>query len=440
MTSTAHLPLSLRREEFGGILFDPSDGAYIEIDEEGYESLERFARTGLRGASAEEQSFLSEIDTTVGGIGERSFRLIPDMHPLGSNSVPVLRGPTLVDFQITDKCHLDCPHCYASSTSTGEHGDFNDIMMALDQIAEMGAFQVAIGGGEPLLHPNLPEILARCHELGMVPNLTTSGLNLNSNMLDVLAKYCGAVGVSLEGVGEDFDDYRKTGFKRFEATVESLRARGVPVVLQVALNIQTLARLPEITEYCLSQRDLYGVIFLAFKPVGRGAIFGETLAQLPHREVHEALQAAFEALSVQTRVGFDCCLTPGVTGIEAGYDSHAAEYLEGCSALRTSIGLSPTLDVMPCTFTGEYAVGNLRDRHLRDIWKGLTAQDFRDNMKAKAMINAACSGCAKYSYCLGGCPVMDLVNCGNDYISATPAARAAKGSPPSLSTPTGSIQ
>ena len=238
------------------------------------------------------------------------------------------------------------------------------------------------------------------------------------------------MGVSLEGVGDDFDDYRKTGFKRFEATVSKLRAHDIPVVLQVTLNVQIMERLPRIVDYCLEQPHLYGVIFLAFKPVGRGAVFGETLSHLPHEDVHYALQGAFHQLSAKTRVGFDCCLTPGVTGIDAGYDSHAAAYLEGCSALRTSIGLSPTLDVMPCTFTGQYAVGNLHDRPLKDIWRGLMAQDFRDNMKAKAMINKACSGCAKYSYCLGGCPVMDLVNCGNDYLGRE--HRRDPQEPPSL--------
>jgi radical SAM protein with 4Fe4S-binding SPASM domain len=437
MSNTAQLPLSLRPEQFGGILFDPADGAFVEVDTEGYRALEDLARTGSRPNNKEVQAFLAEIDETVGSLDSRAFRIVPDTDPLPHTSVPILSGPTLVDFQITDKCHLDCPHCYASSTSAGKHGDIDGIMMALDQIAEVGAFQVAIGGGEPLLHPDLASILKRCHALGLVPNLTTSGLNLTPRMLDALARYCGAVGVSLEGVGEDFDDYRKTGFKRFETTVEKLRDHEVPVVLQVTLNVQTIDRLPQITEYCLSQPDLYGVIFLAFKPVGRGAIFGETLGKLPHRKVHDALQTAFHALTAQTRVGFDCCLTPGVTGIDAGYDSHAAAYLEGCSALRTSIGLSPTLDVMPCTFTGQYAVGNLHDRHLKDIWRGLMAQDFRDNMKAKAMVNTSCSTCAKYSYCLGGCPVMDLVNCGNDYLGASGATRKRSSPPaPAFSGPT----
>ena len=417
-TSTSGLPLALRREAFGGILFDPSDATFVELDNDGFDVVADFARTGTPPATPGAAAFLEELRDTLETLDGRDFRLI-GLEPLvPAQPVPVLSAPTLVDFQITDKCHLDCPHCYAASTSAGAHGALEDIELALDQIAEVGVFQLAIGGGEPLLHPHIGRILERCHKLGIVPNLTTSGLNLNTTTLDLLSRYCGAVGVSLEGIGQDFNQYRKTGFERFEKTVKKLQDFSIPTVFQVTLNVETFQRLPEITEYCSRQENLYGVIFLAFKPVGRGAQFGQTLGHLPPRQVHEMLDSAFQCLSQATRVGFDCCLTPAVTGLDAGYDSHAAEFLEGCSALRTSLGLSPRLDVMPCTFTARHAVGNLKVQHLREIWHGLNSASFREKMAFKAAKNASCSSCSKYSYCLGGCPVMDLVNCGRNYLGS----------------------
>lgn len=415
--ATARLPLVLRRESSGGILFDPDDATFMELDAEAFDTLAAFADDPCAPRTAAAHDLLEDVRANLADGRWRALRRVADQTPVADAPVPVLSAPTLVDFQITDKCHMDCPHCYAASTSAGAHGAMADIELALDQIAEVGAFQLAIGGGEPLLHPGLPRILERCRALGIVPNLTTSGLNLNADMLSLLARHCGAVGVSLEGVGDDFDSYRKTGFARFERTVAALQAHRIPTVLQVTLNVETFERLDAIVDYCRRREGLYGVIFLAFKPVGRGAHFGRPLADLPHARVHEGLQKAFETLAEGTRVGFDCCLTPGVTGLGAAYDAHAAEYLEGCSALRTSIGLSPRLDVMPCTFTAEHAVGNLKDKHLADIWRDLTTVGFRDRMAARAQANSQCGSCAKHSYCLGGCPVMNLVNCGRDYLS-----------------------
>lgn len=416
-TSVADLPIVLRAESFGGVLFDPADATFIELDHEGFELLWDYAEspTGERDQASLEM--LDEVRGELRQLDGRRFRRVARQSLTRENPLPVLSAPSLVDFQITDQCHLDCPHCYADSTSEGEHGSLEDICKALEQVAELGCFQVALGGGEPLLHPRLEQILAKCHELGLVPNLTTSGLNLNDHNLALIKRYCGAVGLSLEGIGDEFDEYRKSGFERFQRILARFREAQVPTVLQVTLNTDTFERLDSIVEFCHNQEDIYGVIFLAFKPVGRGAGFATPLAALDPSYVNERLQEVFFALSETTRVGFDCCMTPGVTGTGSDFDAHAASYLEGCSALRASIGILPNLDVLPCTFTPQHAVGNLHQQHIRDIWQGLNARGFRDNMARRAAANASCSTCDKHSYCLGGCPVMDLVNCSKDHLA-----------------------
>lgn len=416
MSNLAHLPLVLRPEAFGGVLFDPADATFLELDHEGFAALAAYAGDPAHPQDGATAAFLDEVRAQLTRLDGRPIRRITAPDLAGDSPVPTLGAPSLVDFQITDQCHLNCPHCYASSTPEGEHATLADVELALGQIAEVGTFQIAFGGGEPLLHPDLPRILERCHELGVVPNLTTSGFALSDANLELIAHYCGAVGISLEGVDDAFDRYRSSGFRHFRRSLERLLARGVPTVLQVTLNADTFARLDSITAFCREQAGIYGVIFLAFKPVGRGAAFGDTLAGIPPREMHQRLQDAFYRLSEVTRVGFDCCLTPAVTGTGTGFDAHAARYLEGCSALRSSIGLLPGLDVVPCTFTARHAVGNLHDHHLREIWTGLASGGFREGMAGRAAANAACSSCAKYGYCLGGCPVMDLVNCTRDYL------------------------
>ena len=412
------LPMVLRREYFGGVMFDPADATFIELDAEGYALLRDFARDPGMALDQSAEVLLAQVREQLVSLDGRRIRVVEADSVEQSTSPPVLSAPSLVDFQITDQCHLDCPHCYASSTPEGGHAELEDIYLALEQVAEAGAFQVAIGGGEPLLHPHLEALLQRCHQLGLVPNLTTSGLHLDAERLRIIGEYCGAVGLSLEGVGEDYAAYRKSGFRRFEKNLALLLGHGIPCVLQVTLNTDTFARLDSITDYLKRQQGIYGVIFLAYKAVGRGRDFSQTLAALPHYEVNSRIERAFGELSEFTRVGFDCCLTPGVTGSGNAFDAHAARYLEGCSALRSSIGLLPNLDVLPCTFTPQHAVGNLREQKLGDIWHNLNTQRFRSDMAGRAEGNASCSSCAKHSYCLGGCPVYELVNCSSDYLAA----------------------
>ena len=419
MNSLGELPIVLRQEAFGGVLFDPADATFLELDPEGFALLCGYADRSDLPLHGEAAALMAEVRRNVADLDRRPIRRVAPVQADSDAPLPVLSAPSLVDFQITNQCYLNCPHCYADSVPSGAHAPLDDVKMALDQVAELGCFQVAIGGGEPLLHPQLGEILAHCHALGMVPNLTTSGLHLDDEKIALIRRYCGAVGVSLEGVGDAFGTYRKSGFRRFLTTLERFRENDIPVVLQVTLNTEVYAQLDEVVAFCGAQPDLYGVIFLAFKPVGRGAGYGTPLSVLPAGEVHQRLQDCFMTLSKTTRVGFDCCLTAGVIGPGSDFDAHAARYLEGCSALRSSIGISSTLDVMPCTFTPGHAVGNLHEQSLREIWSGLNTRRFRQQMADRAGSNAQCSSCQKYSFCLGGCPVMELVNCSNDYLASS---------------------
>ncbi|MEM7392898.1 MAG: SPASM domain-containing protein, partial [Verrucomicrobiota bacterium] len=170
-------------------------------------------------------------------------------------------------------------------------------------------------------------------------------------------------------------------------------------------------------DFCLTRKELYGVIFLAYKPVGRGETYSQALSTLPSSTVSAALSSAFNTLSPHMRVGYDCCMTPGVAGVEASLAFADESNLEGCSALRGSVGINTNLDVIPCTFTWRHRIGNLKTEHLRDVWRNANAETFRNRIHHKSTANSACSGCLKRANCHGGCPVMPLINCHNDHIT-----------------------
>ncbi len=425
------LPLVLRREPFGGILFEPADATYLELDP-GAHALLRAVLGGSGGhdaASEEERAFLATVEAEIPGLRGRRTRLLELDAPrarrfLGRGSsaadptaaaplryATVLSAPTLVDLQLTRRCRQGCPHCYAASTPEGEHMPFAELCRVLDELAQAGVCQLALGGGEPLLHPRIVEILERIRALGMIPNLTTTGDGLDERVLEACARCCGAVALSLEGVGDDFARRRRAGFACFEQSLAALRRHGVRVVFQVTLGVENLPRLPSIVEYCLSVPDLYGVIFLAYKAVGRGVRFDSPLAALPPRELYPRLRDAFLRLSAHTRVGYDCCLTPGIAGIDEELDTIERNLLEGCSAARTSVGISTDLAVVPCTFLPDQPLGSLAERSFLEIWRGPEAEAFRARLDARAERDAECRGCPSQASCLGGCPEWELVRC-----------------------------
>lgn len=402
----------LRREPFGGLVFNPSDGTLLELDREAFE-LVLDAVKGLRApVGGDETALMAKVAELFPDLGERRLKIIlpreqieprPDLHFFGA--------PTLVDFQITTRCLMECPHCYASATPDGRHVPIEDMEIVVERAGACGVCQLAVGGGEPLLHPGIGDLLALCHKNGIVPNLSTNGMHLSGKNLSLLKRYCGAVALSLEAVGERFGLWRKDGFRGLEKAMDKLKKARVPTVIQVTLSEANFGDLPQIVDFCLAKPHLYGVIFLAYKPVGRGVGHSRPLSVLPPDGVARGLREAFLRLSKVMRVGYDCCMTPAVAGIEAGLEYADPTHLEGCSGMRGSVGVSPDLDVIPCTFLTGEVMGNLRDESLEDIWKGERARAFRERITNRAGDREACIHCAKKANCLGGCPVMRLVEC-----------------------------
>jgi radical SAM protein with 4Fe4S-binding SPASM domain len=400
----------LRRESYGGFVFHPTDATFVHLDEPAFRMAAAAFCHGEEPRDEESGAVLRELREALPApiSGARYLDLGIEAPAPVSN---LYSAPTLMDFQITDNCELACPQCYASSRPDGKHVSWDDARLAMARMREAGVCQVAIGGGEPLRHPRLADILAEARDNGMVPNVTTTGIGATREQLDALARHCGAVALSLEGVGDNFSLRRRQGFAVFEEQVARLRHAGIKLVLQITLSAENCEELPEMVDYALGVESLYGVIFLAHKPAGRGVRFDSPLSGRPFASVYPHVIEAVHRLRAHTQVGFDCCLSPLLTALEQDLGFPPMGIVEGCSATRGSLGLTVDLDCVPCTFLPEQPLGNLRRDSLLDIWRGYQSRRFRQGQAAFLERDARCAGCGVNSVCLGGCPVWDLVGC-----------------------------
>jgi len=88
--------------------------------------------------------------------------LVSTEHPLLAHIIPVRR------------CNLACKYC-------NEFDDFSPpvptptMFARLDKLAQLGTSVVTISGGEPLLHPELDQIIRRIRSHGMIAGLITNG-------------------------------------------------------------------------------------------------------------------------------------------------------------------------------------------------------------------------------------------------------------------------
>ena len=121
--------------------------------------------------------------------------------------------------------------------------------------------QLALGGrGDPDQHEKFEEILKIARENNLVPNFTTSGYRLNSELARICKKYCGAVAVS---------------WYRNDYTIKAIRLlieNGVKTNIHFVLGNNSIDEAIKRLEEDDFPDGINAVIFLLHKPVGQGSI------------------------------------------------------------------------------------------------------------------------------------------------------------------------
>ncbi|MFW9823149.1 MAG: radical SAM protein [Candidatus Thorarchaeota archaeon] len=91
------------------------------------------------------------------------------------------RYPKSVHLYITNECNLDCEKCfYRSKYDQKKQLSYKTIESLFLEWQYYGLTSIAIGGGEPLLHPDIAKIIQKGRELNFFVAVTTNGTILKS--------------------------------------------------------------------------------------------------------------------------------------------------------------------------------------------------------------------------------------------------------------------
>jgi MoaA/NifB/PqqE/SkfB family radical SAM enzyme len=135
--------------------------------------------------------------------------------------------PRKLTIAITAHCNLRCTGCrYGRDFMPGAQLPMNVVGEILDDAAEAGIRTVRLYGGEPLLHPHLPEMITYATGLGLSPYVTTNGILLGQKARQLHEAGLRNVTVGFYGVEDSYDKYvnRPGRFTRLERSIEDTRA------------------------------------------------------------------------------------------------------------------------------------------------------------------------------------------------------------------------
>ncbi|HEY2799605.1 MAG TPA: radical SAM protein [Chthoniobacterales bacterium] len=169
-------------------------------------------------------------------------------------------GPTcgyrVVQLHPLLRCNLRCRHCYSTS-SPAQHRSLSleKLSATLDVLRAEGFNAASISGGEPLLYPELPELLQHIRELDMIATVTTNAMLLDDKRAAMLQRETNLVAVSLDGQPESHNRVRShpLAFERMVKGVARLKAAGVPFGFIFTLTLHNLHELAWVADFAVAQ-------------------------------------------------------------------------------------------------------------------------------------------------------------------------------------------
>jgi radical SAM protein with 4Fe4S-binding SPASM domain len=350
------------------------------------------------------------------------MRRYPDALTAGSTTVwkntdditaAPLTAPLEAHLQLTNKCNAGCKGCYTGASPQGDNNDtskewqLEQWTAVIDELAAAGVFHVALGGGESAVLPWLGDLAEHCWRRGIVPNLTTSGLDGLEALLPIADRF-GQINVSLDGLGDAYATVRGfDGFARADAAIRSLRAIKRDIGINVVVTRHNFAQLDEIFAYARAQK-LSEVELLRYKPSGRGArgYHDVRCTDAQHQLFLPTILAGAKRHRVRVKV--DCSYTPMLAFHNPGPGVLAKLAVFGCTGGDFLVGAKAQGQLTACSFAAPPPVSTATNarpmaNELRSYWNSDNAFGvFRQWRNA----DEPCRSCSYLSVCRSGCRVV----------------------------------
>lgn len=193
----------------------------------------------------------------------------------------------------TLRCNLRCHHCYSWSSPTQRDFLPAEILApALAAARAQGYTAVGVSGGEPLLYPQLPELLASAKAVGLTTTVTTNGLLLSDKRLAEIAEVVDLFALSIDGREASHNRVRDSprAFEGLRLGLAALRRAGRLFGLIFTLTAGNLDELEDVASFAEAE----GSSLLQVHPLEQA---GRAEVDLP-RTAPDDLELAYAFLEV----------------------------------------------------------------------------------------------------------------------------------------------
>ncbi|MEG0798231.1 MAG: putative heme d1 biosynthesis radical SAM protein NirJ2 [Acidaminococcaceae bacterium] len=320
----------------------------------------------------------------------------------------------IISWNSTNKCNMFCAHCYRESGQEAQ-GELTteQAKKMLTEIARAGFKIMIFSGGEPLLRPDIFELIAFATAQKLRCVLGTNGSLLTPKVVAQLkaAGLMGA-GISLDSLDAAKHNRLRGLDKAWELAVagmDNCRAAGLPFQIHTTVMDWNEQEVEALTDFAVDKgARAHHIFFLV--PVGRGeALEGQALKQEAYEELLQRIMRKAQTVPIEVK---PTC-APQFMRIAAEMKL-PLRFSKGCLAGTAYCIIGPQGQVQPCAYM-KINLGNVKTTAFDQLWR---EHPLLHTLRTEAY-QGTCGTCQHQHIC-GGCRARAAYYNDGDYMAADP--------------------
>ena len=306
--------------------------------------------------------------------------------------------PLWLLLELTYRCPLHCVFCYNPTefSQVGAELKTDEWIRVLREARALGAVQLGLSGGEPLVRDDLETIVAEAHSLGFYTNLITSGIGLTEARIEALKRGgLDHIQLSFQDSTREMNDFLSST-RTFELKSQAaalIKKHDFVMVLNVVLhrlNIDHVGEILDMAEAMGAQYvELANTQYYGWAWLNRERLI-PTRAQLERAE--ETTRRYRDRLGEQMRIFF---VVPDY------FETRPKACMNGLGSVFLTV--APDGLALPChaaRMLPGLALPNVRDHSVESIW--YDSQAF-NRFRGESWMKEPCSSCPRRAEDFGGC-------------------------------------
>lgn len=296
----------------------------------------------------------------------------------------VLKYPIITYLKITNDCMLNCEFCSQKKGVNNIELEF--CKNILKQLKRIGVIDIYYTGGEPLMHPNISEILKYGYELGFKQNIITNALLLDGDRQLKIMQYINSIGVSLHGTKQMHNNLSHANvYDKVLNNVKLLKSKYPNIHITINCTVTDLnLNLDEILSVAtVCKENGYYCNVARLNYIGNGEKYEPNF-----NNINKLLNIVETLRKKEYNIGISNCIASCVVEPQYAYLIH------GCDAGNSFCAIEANGDVKVCA-SAYNAIGNLNKNTFKQIWK--------KRKNGMVIMPRICQNCNNILKCKGGC-------------------------------------